>query len=155
MSAELKEYKLMFTNDERKIIIAENLKRLRDEKGLNQQDVAEAIGLKLQTYSAYERGRSEAPAEALIRLAMFYEITLDELMQRDNRSKYQMKKKLKLSEADRQLQELKEMLAQESEETQAETAGAIKALDDLNETLANALEAIQKRREAKKNKGTK
>ncbi len=36
----------------------------------SQKEVAEAIGVSTQSYATYERGRNEAPAEVLIRLAM-------------------------------------------------------------------------------------
>ena len=58
----------------------ENLSRLRSEKGLTQQEVADGAGLSLRGYQNYERGLREPQMSALIGLADFYDISLDELV---------------------------------------------------------------------------
>ena len=61
----------------------ENLLRLRTGKGLTQPNVAEGTGLSLRAYQNYERGLREPQLSALIALADFYEISLDELVCRE------------------------------------------------------------------------
>ena len=61
----------------------ENLLRLRTDKGLTQPNVAEGTGLSLLAYQNYERGLREPQLSALIALADFYEISLDELVCRE------------------------------------------------------------------------
>lgn len=43
-------------SDSLKAVIAANMKRLRIEKGLTQEDVARAIGITWRNYQRYERG---------------------------------------------------------------------------------------------------
>ena len=57
----------------------ENLLRLRKERDLTQPQVAEGAGLSLRGYQNYERGLREPSLSALISLADFYDISLDEL----------------------------------------------------------------------------
>lgn len=61
----------------------ENLLRLRQEKGLKQQDVATGAGLSLRGYQNYERGLREPSLSTLIALADFYDLSLDELVCRE------------------------------------------------------------------------
>lgn len=64
----------------RKQDIAERLHELRLESGLRQQEIADKIGVGFTTLSGYEVGRNEASAEALVRLADIYGVSLDYLM---------------------------------------------------------------------------
>lgn len=56
------------------------LKTLRKEKGLTQQDVANAIGVSQVTYSRYENGEHEPSHDILIALSVFFGVTIDELL---------------------------------------------------------------------------
>ena len=58
----------------------ENLLRLRQEKGLTQQEVADGSHLSLRGYQNYERGLREPQLSALVALADFYDLSLDELV---------------------------------------------------------------------------
>lgn len=58
----------------------ENLLRLRKQRDLTQPQVAEGAGLSLRGYQNYERGLREPSLSALISLADFYDISLDELV---------------------------------------------------------------------------
>ena len=60
----------------------ENLLRLRKQRDLTQPQVAEGAGLSLRGYQNYERGLREPSLSALISLADFYDISLDELKKR-------------------------------------------------------------------------
>lgn len=60
--------------------LVENIKRLRTEKGLTQQDVAEIINMHRSNYSKVEKGEREISIDALVKLANFFGLTLDELV---------------------------------------------------------------------------
>ena len=63
--------------------IGENLKLLRKMQGLTQQELAEKTGIKQQNLSRWEKGIHLPDIAECIKLADFYEITLDELVDRD------------------------------------------------------------------------
>ena len=58
------------------------LKELRKQRKLNQQAVADVLNCSQAVYSRYENGDREPPLEAIIRLADFYNVSLDELVGR-------------------------------------------------------------------------
>lgn len=57
--------------------IYQRLKDLREDNDLKQSDVADALGMKQQQYSEYERGKRDAPMRVYIELAKFYNVSLD------------------------------------------------------------------------------
>lgn len=59
-----------------------NLKLLRNRKGMLQEDVAKYLGLTRPAYSHYETGKRIPDAEMLEKLADLYQVTIDELMGR-------------------------------------------------------------------------
>lgn len=61
----------------RKTIVANRLKLLRIEKGLQHSDVAKGTNITKLTYSGYENAHNNTPIEALVRLAIFYNVSLD------------------------------------------------------------------------------
>ena len=56
------------------------LRNLRMQKGLTQDELGSALGLSKQALSGYERGRRTPDLYTLIRLADFFEVSLDELV---------------------------------------------------------------------------
>ena len=60
--------------------LSENLQRLRKEKGLSQEDVAQKLFVSRQSVSKWENGNAEPGVENLKALARLYGVTLDELM---------------------------------------------------------------------------
>lgn len=58
------------------------LKELRTKAELKQSDVAEKLGLKVNTYQSYERGQSEPNCATINKLADFYGVTTDYLLGR-------------------------------------------------------------------------
>jgi len=58
----------------------ENLRRLRKEAGLSQEDVAQKLFLTRQSISKWENGSAEPGIEHLKALAKLYVVTLDELV---------------------------------------------------------------------------
>ena len=64
-------------------IFGDNIKRLRKNKGLKQQELAEILGVKRNTYSDWENGKTEPSFDNLFKLADFFDISLDWLFGRD------------------------------------------------------------------------
>lgn len=64
-------------------IFGDNIKRLRKNKGLKQQEIAELLGIKRNTYSDWENGKTEPSFENLVKLADLLEVSLDWLFGRD------------------------------------------------------------------------
>lgn len=60
------------------------LKRFRRGKGFTQEEVAKLIGISRQAFSNYERGIRVPSIDVLVKLADVYEMSLDELVGRNN-----------------------------------------------------------------------
>lgn len=65
-----------------KNVIGENIKRLRRQQELKQAVLASKLNIGRQTLSAYERGVTLPDVLALIKIADYFEVTLDELVGR-------------------------------------------------------------------------
>ncbi len=55
----------------------ERLRGLREDRMLKQQEIADLIFVSQRTYSDYETGRIRIPVENLIRLARYYDVSVD------------------------------------------------------------------------------
>ncbi|MBQ9307972.1 MAG: helix-turn-helix transcriptional regulator [Clostridia bacterium] len=65
------------------------LKELRKYKELTQVELCEKLDLYKTTYCNYEQGKRELPTSLAIRLAEFYDVSLDYLVERtDIRTPY-------------------------------------------------------------------
>ena len=53
----------------------------RKTRHLTQKDVADKLGIKTQSYQAYEGGISLPPTENLIKLTLIFDLSLDELFE--------------------------------------------------------------------------
>jgi len=58
----------------------ERIRNLRVDADLTQEAIAQMLGVKQNTYSQYEIGISRYPVEALIKLAIFYNTSIDYLV---------------------------------------------------------------------------
>ena len=58
------------------------LKELRLNVGLTQEELASKLGLSRVNYTRYENGKVNPDYETIIKLADFYDISLDELFDR-------------------------------------------------------------------------
>ncbi|MBN2728634.1 MAG: helix-turn-helix domain-containing protein [Bacteroidales bacterium] len=63
------------------LYISANLKFLRKRKGLTQDDVASSLKLKRSTYSGYENDVAQPALDDVIRLAGFFNVSVDLLLQ--------------------------------------------------------------------------
>ncbi len=65
-------------------MLSKNLKFLRKEKGIGQDALAKELNTSVKTVSHWETGYSQPSIEQLIRLADFFDISIDELVGRTN-----------------------------------------------------------------------
>ena len=60
------------------------LRDLREDSDLTQQAVAEFLHVKQNTYSQYENGQRQIPIELLVKLAKFYQVSTDYILELTN-----------------------------------------------------------------------
>ncbi len=58
------------------------IRDLREDKDKTQKDIANYLNMQLTVYQRYERGEREIPLWAAIRLADYYNVSLDYLVGR-------------------------------------------------------------------------
>lgn len=63
------------------------IRDLREDNDKTQKQIAEILNMQLTVYQRYERGERELPLWAAIKLADFYGISLDYLVERTNKKK--------------------------------------------------------------------
>ena len=64
------------------MFVYSRVRDLREDRDLTQRDIAQMLNMQLTVYQRYERGERELPLGAAIRLADFYQVTLDYLVGR-------------------------------------------------------------------------
>ena len=70
------------------------IRDLREDKDLYQKDIALILGISQQYYSEYENGNYTIPVEHLIKLARFYNTSVDYILGlTDNKDPYKKKRK--------------------------------------------------------------
>ncbi len=57
-----------------------NIKELRKQKGLSQEQVANSLGISMREYQNYEYGQREPNIEMINKLADFYHVSTDYLL---------------------------------------------------------------------------
>lgn len=57
------------------------LRDLREDHDLKQEEVAKLLGIQQTVYSRYERGARTIPLEHLVKLAEFYQVSVDALLE--------------------------------------------------------------------------
>lgn len=63
-------------------MIYKNIRNLREDNDLKQEQLARYLNVKQTTYSKYELGKINIPIEVFIKLADFYGVTVDYLLGR-------------------------------------------------------------------------
>lgn len=72
------------------------LRDLREDRDLTQAEVASYLCVKQNTYSQYETGTRQLPIDLLIRLAQYYGVSTDYILElTDNPAPYPPKNKKK------------------------------------------------------------
>lgn len=65
------------------------IRDLREDRDLNQTQVAKMLGMSQTGYSKYETGENDIPTSILIKLANFYNTSIDYILgQTDNPERY-------------------------------------------------------------------
>ena len=65
------------------MLIYPRVRDLREDSDKTQKQIAELLNMQLTVYQRYERGERELPLWAAIKLADYYDITLDYLVGRE------------------------------------------------------------------------
>ena len=63
------------------------IRDLREDRDLNQTQVASMLGMSQTGYSTYETGENDIPTAILIKLARFYNTSIDYLLGETNQKK--------------------------------------------------------------------
>ena len=63
-------------------MIFNNLKNIREDNDIKQRQIAEILNVSQNTYSQYETGVIPLTAETLIKLADYYNVSVDYLLDR-------------------------------------------------------------------------
>ena len=72
----------------------ERIRALREDKDIRQRELAAYLGISQTTYSDYETGELNIPIPALIKLAEYYDTSIDYLLElTDNPVPYERKHK--------------------------------------------------------------
>ncbi|MGN1417710.1 MAG: helix-turn-helix domain-containing protein [Acutalibacteraceae bacterium] len=65
----------------------QRIRNLREDRDLNQTKVAKYLGMSQTGYSKYETGENDIPTSILIKLADFYGVSVDYLLNRTDNPK--------------------------------------------------------------------
>ena len=75
------------------VIFMERLRDIREDKDLKQSDIAKLLNVSQQTYSRYESDEISIDKDSLIKLALYYNTSVDYLLElTDERKPYPRKK---------------------------------------------------------------
>ena len=66
-----------------------NLRGIREDRDIKQKDIAQILNVSQNTYSQYETGVISLTAEVLIKLANYYGVSVDFLLDRTNNPQMQ------------------------------------------------------------------
>ena len=65
------------------------IRDLREDKDLTQKQLSEILGMSQTGYSKYETGENDLPTNVLIKLARFYNTSIDYILgETDNKDRY-------------------------------------------------------------------
>ncbi len=65
------------------MFIYRRVRDLREDHDKTQREIATLLNMQLTVYQRYERGERELPLWAAIKLADYYQVTLDYLVERE------------------------------------------------------------------------
>ncbi len=80
---------ILHNNYEVIVMQFKNLKEIREDKDIKQKDIAKYLNVSQNTYSQYETGIISLTAEVLIKLADYYKVSVDYLLDRTNNPEVQ------------------------------------------------------------------
>ena len=70
----------MFLNSSMEVFMYSRIRDLREDKDMNQTQIAKMLGMSQTGYSKYETGENDIPTTILIKLARFYNTSIDYLL---------------------------------------------------------------------------
>lgn len=71
-------------------MVYRRIRDLRTDRDFNQQQIADHLGMSQTGYSKYEVGTNDIPTLVLIKLARFYNVSIDYLLgETDNPNRYE------------------------------------------------------------------
>lgn len=73
-------------------MVSENLKRVRKEHKLTQQDIANVLGIDRSTYTFYETGKTSPSISTVYKLAEIYNVTVGYLLGVEENKNAEVKK---------------------------------------------------------------
>ncbi len=73
----------MFAMEELNLIVSKNLQMLRKERKLTQQEFAEMLGYSDKSVSKWELGKAIPSADILLKIADFYNVSVDALLRNE------------------------------------------------------------------------
>lgn len=68
-------------------MIFENIRNLREDHDKKQQELADYLNVKQTTYSKYELGKINIPIEVFMKLADYYDVSVDYILGRTQKKK--------------------------------------------------------------------
>ena len=71
------------------IMLFKNLRSIREDNDIKQKDIATFLNVSQNTYSQYETGVISLTAEILVKLADYYGVSVDYLLDRTDNPKIQ------------------------------------------------------------------
>ena len=71
------------------------IKDLREDADITQSQLAEYLNIKQNTYSQYENGQRQIPIDALIKLAQYFDTSVDYILELTNERKPYLRTKSK------------------------------------------------------------
>lgn len=63
------------------VLMYKRIRDLREDNDLNQTDVANILNMSQTGYSKYETGENDIPTAVLIKLAKFYNVSIDYILE--------------------------------------------------------------------------
>ena len=149
---ELAEYNNRFDNNTRKEFIGEMLRELRDYAGITQSELCDLIGIKSGTYSTYENGTREAPAEIVVRLAILYGVPCDMILQRERYSREKIVSSEQFNKVDEQIKELREEVYKQDKELNPEFKNVLLTMADAFSNVTEQLKEFNENAKTRNNK---
>lgn len=135
-------YNNNFDINERKELIAESLRELRVYAGLTQSELAEKLGIKAGTYSTYENGTREAPAEIIVRLSILYGVSTDIILQVARYKKEQYVSTEQIENFDNEIEELRKELTNKKDKLNPEVKMMLETMTTAFENVSEQLKAF-------------
>jgi len=74
-------------NEKDYFMIFERIRNLREDNDKKQQELANYLNVKQTTYSKYELGKINIPIEVFMKLADYYDVSVDYLLGRTSKKK--------------------------------------------------------------------